>query len=43
MGKKDIALRLYRQAFPQLDKDLQALCLRDRDLDALRQYAAGLK
>lgn len=35
---KDPAARLYQQAFPNLDKDLQTSCPRDRDLDALRQY-----
>jgi tetratricopeptide (TPR) repeat protein len=38
LGKKDVAAGLYQQAFPNLDKELQATCLRDRDLDALRQY-----
>ena len=38
LGKKDMAVNLYRQSFPNLDKDIQTSCLRDHDLDALREY-----
>ena len=38
MGKKDASVKLYQEAFPHLDKELQTSCLRDHDLDALREY-----
>ena len=41
LGKKDLAVRLYREAFPNLDKEIRESCLRDRDLDALRSYAGA--
>lgn len=38
LGHKDMAARLYREAFPNLDADLQTSCLRDHDFDGLREY-----
>ena len=42
LGKKDVAVKLYQEAFPNLDKDRQTSILRDNDLDALRQYSGKL-
>lgn len=41
LGRPDMAAGLYRQAFPCLDRELQASFLRDRDLDGLRAYIAA--
>jgi len=39
LGKKDIAVKLYQEAYPNLDKDMQTTVLRDHDLEALRQHS----
>lgn len=40
LGHKDAAMRLYQEAFLNMDVGLQTSCLRDADLDALRAYLA---
>lgn len=40
LGHKDLAVQLYQEAFPNLDKDIQTICLRDQDFDSLRDYLA---
>ena len=41
MGRPEAAARLYLQAFPHLERELQESFLRDRDLDGLRAYIAS--
>jgi 4-amino-4-deoxy-L-arabinose transferase-like glycosyltransferase len=39
MRKKDVALQLYNEAFPNLSDDFKKLIARDADFDSLRNYA----
>jgi tetratricopeptide (TPR) repeat protein len=41
LGNRDTAVKLYLQAFPNLDREIQSSCLRDDDLDSLREYISA--
>lgn len=37
-GRKDLAVKLYNDAFPNLSADFKKIILRDKDLDPIREY-----